>query len=200
MPKSGRALVWHQVGHGPKRLRPHSRIVGRPTKINQLVDARAEPKRQQVFVHYYHDCPVHPVESKRLQIVVYRRVRFGDQEMGAWVVTAPTAVEARRWVAGINRPPAPLGKGQSNWHGPGGGSFRRDRRTRPAARDAPDHCSIGADCLSGITRPQAIFRQVGTRLKPSACGRTRSEPGLATSEPLPRREPSSTRSTGPKSS
>ena len=180
---------------------------------NQLVENVG--MGQKVFVHDQDDCPVHPVDSKRLQLVVYRRVQV--RQSGNRRVAGHSADSGGWRGARVNRPAVRTKQGakgsQTVLAHAEDGSDMADW-AHSAVRDAPENCPPGSDCqdriakiglprsdcLSRITRRRAIVRRIGTDPIPSACRQTGREAGPRQSTPPPRREPTSTRFPGPKPS
>lgn len=140
---------------------------------------------QMVIVHGQDGGRDHLIDSKRLQLVGYRRVQVRQSGYGR----GPTGPRAAQ--KGIAQP---KGRGPHRgwfWHGRLG-TPRLPRCAR--ALSSKIGLPVSHHATTGNCRPD------GSAAIPSACGQTGREAGPGQTRPLPRREPASTRSSGPKPS
>ena len=118
---------------------------------NQLVENVG--MGQKVFVHDQDDCPVHPVDSKRLQLVVYRRVQV--RQSGNRRVAGHSADSGGWRGARVNRPAVRTKQGakgsQTVLAHAEDGSDMADW-AHSAVRDAPENCPPGSDCQDRIAK------------------------------------------------
>lgn len=151
------------------------------------------PRRSKVFANEQGACLAQLISNGRHSPCI-NVFRFGNQKIGAWPVTAPTAVDdsgqpACRPLRVTRCSPAGLACAL----GASGGAAGMLRRPQRSLELDP----AGSDCRSRITLRRQSSAELETAPMPWAGGQTGRELGPEQPTHRQRKEPASTRSAGP---